>query len=275
MKEEIKSLYSQKEQLLLTKLDKLFVEWQKRWDGENGWFIRDGFYPGYLGSRKKILFFARDCYDMYELADEDYGCYISTFIPQYAEGLLNGPNGRKKSINGVKFHKLLIQVAYGILQGDNAPLAWSDIPYARDICETGQMFRDVSFGFMELGKLSHESCDPAGTGADWEKISTSVSFSTNGDNLLRREIDLLAPDLIIGMNLNDNPDGKDYYSIVFGKDISKAALEISDCSVYQIHLTPKKSIPLLDCWHFSGRFSEEKYIWEPICEALAALNFYQ
>ena len=272
MKEEIKSLYSKEEQLLLTKLDKLFVEWQKRWDGETGWFIRDGFYPGYLGARKKILFIARDCYDIY---DEDDGCYISTFIPQYATGLLNGPNGTKKSINTVRFHKLLIKVAYGRLQGDNAPLTWSDIPHARDICETGQMFHDVSFGFMELGKLSHESCDPAGTGADWERISSSVSFSTDGDNLLRREIDLLSPDLIIGMNLNENPDGKDYYSIIFGKDISKVPLQISDCDVYQVRLTPKKIIPLLDCWHFSGRFSEERYIWKPICEALTASNFYQ
>lgn len=159
MKEEIKRFYSQKEQKLLKKLDELFVIWEKRFEGENGWFIRDGFYPGYLGARKKILFIARDCYDIYD------GCYISNFIPQYTSGLMNGPNGSKKNINLVRFHKLLIQVAYGILKGDKAPLSWSDIPYARDICETGQIFHDVSFAFMELGKLSHDS-ESAGTGAD-------------------------------------------------------------------------------------------------------------
>ena len=268
MKEEIKRFYSQKEQKLLKKLDELFVIWEKRFEVENGWFIRDGFYPGYLGARKKILFIARDCYDIYD------GCYISNFIPQYTSGLMNGPNGSKKSINLVRFHKLLIQVAYGILKGDKAPLSWSDIPYARDICETGQIFHDVSFAFMELGKLSHDS-ESAGTGADWGKISSSVSISTDGDNLLRREIDLLSPDLIIGMNLNENPDGKDYYSIVFEKDISKTSSQICDCAIYQVRLTPKRSIPLLDCWHFSGRFSEEKFIWRPICEALIAINFYQ
>ena len=267
MKENLIKLYSHNEQVLLQKLDKLFDKWRRRWDeNQYGWFIRDGFYPGYLSMKKKILFFARDCYNIYHIdgTNPSYGCYISEYIPQYTSGILKG-----KSINVVRFHKLLVKISYALLNGGNAPLPWQDVPSAKEICNTGKIFHDISFAFMNLGKLSHEGS----SNADWELIKEAVSFSIEGENLIKKEIELLSPDLIISMNLNDNPHGINYLHKTFGKDIAPARNKINDCNVYKVSLSHQKSVPLLDCWHFAGRFSEE-YIWKPINDALSAIHFY-
>lgn len=234
---------------------------------KNGWFIKDGFYPGYLKMNKKILFLGRDCYAVYDPDNPDNacGCYMSTFIPQYLEGTLGG-----KSINTARFHKLLIQIAYGLLN-HNAPVPWSDVLDAAYICTSGRIFRDVSFAFMNLGKLSHES----GVNADWERIEEAVEFSVKGDNLIMKEIDLLSPDLIIAMNLADNPQKIDYYKNVFGNSIASTQISVNDCAAYRVNLGGNKTTLLLDCWHFAGRFNEEEYLYQPIVNALTGLDFWR
>lgn len=270
MKSELEQLYSKEERELLAKLDHLFDEWQRLWNGKEGWFIKDGFYPGYLKMNKKILFLGRDCYDVYDPDNEDNACacYISTFIPQYLKGSLGN-----KSINSIRFHKLMIKIAYGLLS-DAAPVPWADVLDAASICTSGRIFHEVSFAFMNLGKLSHEDCDPVGVNADWKRIEEAVEFSLKGDNLIKKEIDLLSPDLIIAMNLAENPLKIDYYSKVFGDHIVPANVSVNDCGAYRLNLGENKTVPLLDCWHFSGRFSEEQYIYNPICNALKGMNFY-
>jgi len=99
MKSEILNEYDAEEQGLLHKLDELFRVWQSRWDGKVGWFVRDGFYPGYLKANKKILFIGRDCYDMYNLNGEAYGCYISTLLPMYKAGRMNSEDGWLLNVN--------------------------------------------------------------------------------------------------------------------------------------------------------------------------------
>ena len=73
------------------------------------------------------------------------------------------------------------------------------------------------------------------------------------------------------MNLNENPLGRDYYKSVFGESIAK----FDDCTIYEVALPCVNHIPLLDCWHFSGRFSEEMYIYRPIINVLRAIDFYK
>jgi len=270
MKKEITQEFDADEQLLLKKLEELFVAWQLRWDGEFGWFIRDGFYPGYLKAKKKILYIGRDCYDMYNLEGEEYGCYISTFLPMYKLGRVNS-NGGTKNINLVRFHKLLIQISYALQTPGQMP-KWRDVLSASQICQSGDVFKKASFAFMNLGKVDHESCDPAGVNADWNRIDDAVRFSIEGENLIQKEIELLDPDLIIAMNWNENDFGIDYYSRVFGDRIENRNLHIDDCDVYNLATQNGKEIPLLDCWHFSGRFTEEEYIYKPIVKAVDSIG---
>lgn len=210
----------------------------------------------------------RDSYDIDKTYDLPipHCCYISDFIPRYQKGCMD--NG--KSINRVRFHKLLLQVAYGILD-KRGPLKWQDVLNAKSICEDHIIFNKVSFAFMNLGKVSHESSEPCGVNADWDKIKFAVDVSTGKRNFIKEEVELLAPDLMIAMNLNENPLGRDYYGSVFGANLIR---KVPDCNVYDVELSCDKHIPLLDCWHFSGRFCEEKYIYQPIVNALRAIGFY-
>lgn len=269
--EGVMNLYSQAERELLVALDELFVEWRKRWDGHDGWFIRDGFYPGYLKMKKRVLFIGRDSYDQYNVSDEfDYGDYIATFIPQYLKGRTNCGSG-DRCINRNRFHKLLIQIVYGLNAG-KTPLPWNAVLPASEICRDGNVFGSASFAFMNLGKLSHESCDAVGVNADWIKINKSVAFSIAGENLIKKEINLLSPDIIIAMNWNDNPDRIDYRQLVLGEDLLETKISIADCGVYSFARADGRCVPFLDCWHFSGRFSEEQYLYRPIVMALEALE---
>lgn len=271
MKGQYLEMCSDEERRLKSKLDKLFAEWQLSWDGKTGWFVWDGFYPGYLNMPKKILFLGRDSYDVYNTYDHPipHCCYISDFIPRYQSGCMDDGT----SINRIRFHKLLLQVAYGLLCKDS-PIAWENVLDAKSICDSGIIFNAVSFAFMNLCKLSHESCEPCGVNADWNKIDFAVNFSTDRRNFLKEEMELLSPDLIIAMNLNANPFGRDYYKSVFGDDISKANIQVDDCDIYNVVLN-KKQVPFLDCWHFSGRFREKDYIYQPIVNALSTINLFQ
>ena len=272
MLKEYEHRYAKEERDLLRRLDKLFVEWQRQWDGDTRWFVWDGFYPGYLNASKKILFLGRDSYDIYNVYDSPipHCSYILDFIPRYQNGCMDDG----KSINQVKFHKLLLQVAYGLLH-KSFPIEWQDVLDAKSICDTGRIFNEVSFSFMNLGKLSHESCEPCGVNADWGKIDLSVNFSTRGRNFIKEEVELLDPDLIIAMNLNENPLGRDYYKAAFGSNIVKLNLDIKDCCLYDVTLSDAKHVPLLDCWHFSSRKNEESYIYRPIVDVLHAIDFYK
>ena len=115
------NLYSAEEQLLLQQLKKLFESWKRevgdRHDGY--WFVPDGFYPRYFSQKPRILYMARDAYDLYGDDDEsDEKTYIEKFLRQYLAGRMDdGQHMDGRCINRVKFHKMLIQVAYGIVHG--------------------------------------------------------------------------------------------------------------------------------------------------------------
>ena len=165
-----------------------------------------------------------------------------------------------ESVNRFKFHKMLIQVAYGLIHG----CSWSDVPYASEICGDGEIFEKTSFAFMNLCKWSHESGEH-GTEwvADWDAIDKFVGLSvTTKRNFILEEIGLLVPDVIITMNF-----GKERIQRLFGAFISREPVEESvDCYAYSL-VTPKKKSLLLDPWHFSSRNkSEGNNIYEPLLQ---------
>ena len=261
MKKECLKKYTANEVKLLKQLDTLFNGWKKvaKAPEDGFWFVPDGFYPNYFSQNPKILYIARDPYDL-------YGDYIEKFLPQYLDG--RSTNG--KSINSVKFHKMLIQVAYGILHecswnqsADNPSKPW--VPCASEICgDDRKIFEKVSFAFMNLCKWSHESSND-GTKADWNAIGEFVEKSvTGGKNYILEEISLLSPDIIITMNLG--PELIECFSQGKAKLIDK---KDQNCYVYQLE-TEKGPIALFDPWHFSSLKNEETEIYNPLVKQIDA-----
>ena len=178
------------------------------------------------------------------------GCdYIEVFIDNYLEGR-TGPPEKRKNINGDKFHKMLIQVAYGIIH----QTTWNETPSAAEICENRGIFDRVSFAFMNLSKLSNEK--PGVTSTDWNLVKASLDVTLNKENLILEEITALDPDLIVCMNFE-----RDRLLRVFGDK-----LKIFDNEWLKYHLNINgKEILLLDQWNFSAtRGASEQEIFDSI-----------
>lgn len=263
MKKAYLELYRPAEKTLMVEIQNLLAQWVATVgspDESEGTFLYDGFYPKYLEKNPKILFLARDAYDIWS----DICFYMENVLPLYLSG--QGSDG--KSINSAKFHKMMIEVAYGILH----ECTWNksaeepekeSVPYASEICEGGIIFDQVSFAFMNLCKWSHCSGGGAGVNADWDAIGEFVEKSTaGGRNFIMEEIAMLAPDIIITMNFQE-----DLIKKFTGNKAEKVDDTNPDCFVYRLPF-PHGTALLFDSWHFSSSKSEEHCIYNPLAEQI-------
>lgn len=264
MDEKMIACYSMEEQKLISGLDKLFVEWEERlfekWDNPNEMFVRDGFIPGYLKSKKKVLFIGRDSYDVWD------GCWIGNVFELYSTGWSWG-----KWIDQIAFHKRMIKVAYSLGYCDAVYPEWECIPRARDLIQNEILMKKYGFAFMNLGKIGHGSESAVGTNADWKLIHKSVDISTGGSrNYIAEEINLLDPDIIISMNLSAN---KLVFELAFDGRLCEIDKNV-DCNVYGYKINGEKRIPLLDVWHFSGSSGGQEgyYYYDVILKGLYKYN---
>lgn len=251
---EKQDYYPDSEKDLLKRIDAINEKIEKVWQSyrknnpdaygveNNDSTVPDGFYPNYTRQPVKILFMGREAYDL-------AGCdYIDVFINNYLDGR-TGPEDNRRNINRDRFHKMLIQVAYGIIHQKT----WNEIPSASEICGNREIFDKVSFAFMNLSKLSNENTIPGHTQTDWNLINTSLDMTLKGENLILQEITALNPDLMVCMNYE-----RDRLCRVFGDK-----LKIFDNDWLKYHLKINgRDILLLDQWHFSAPGINEQEIFD-------------
>lgn len=205
----------------------------------------DGFYPYYTQQPRRILFIGRDAYGMEECD------YIKVFYDCYRRAKKVGDS---KSLNQHLFHARMLHIAWGIL---NEMADWESIPWAERIGDTFGMPHPagISFSFMNLCKLR---TDEEGVLADIPLIQAFCSESTRERNFIGEQISLLAPDLIISMNLGKLLDFAGKSTVIERReDVIKSEFE-----------THGHSCLRLDYWHFSARKSHVKKFYHPICEVL-------
>lgn len=168
-------LYPEDERPTKILLDSLLDEWEKH--PLNDDFTYDGFYPFYFHQPIRILFIGRAAYDM-------AGCdYIQTHYAIYRG---------EKSFGNRAFHRRIFYMLHAVLEGfDN----WGDVPtahsYAREFASAGH----VSFAFMNLSKISNETGKRK---TQWKVLHAFVERSVAE---IRKEIEILDPDLIITANI--------------------------------------------------------------------------
>lgn len=247
-------LYTKKELILINKLTALFNEWNNTYQKyredkadltDYEIIVPDGFYPNYLCQKTKFLFIGRESYTIEQCN------YIDLFIENY----LNGTTGQNKtSINKDKFHKMLIQVTYGLMYNK----AWEEIPQASELCHNKEIFNKISFAFMNLSKLSNNLSKQKTTNTNWNLVNHSLEMSLNcNKNYILEEIKLLNPDLIITMNL-----GRNILKQVFEDNLS---FEENNWWKYVLSVPEKKKkCVLIDSWHFSSTKKEKEDIYDNI-----------
>lgn len=226
-------IYPIEEQEKIKELGNLFKKWSKiarkiefvkNYSADD--IVFDGFYPFYFKQKIKILFIGREALGM------TGSNYINTIYQAYKKNYIGN-----KTLDSYKFHNLMFYIAYGLNNNCNS---WSKIPYASEIANSFGISGGLSFAFMNLSKFSNES---ANWKADWELIDNFVdSFSKDSDNLFSEEIDILEPDLIITMNLENRISKLGEVEVIkYGDKLSKYYLK-----------TEKGKYLLFDTFHFSA-----------------------
>lgn len=161
-------------------------------------------------------------------------------------------------LNRYQFHATMLYISYAL---KHKIYYWDEIPYATEFVDEFGKTNGCSFAFMNFSKLSNES---GLWQADEKLIDTFVELSKNPIcNFFAKEIGLLNPNVIIGMNLGERMKQLGEFSNIryYGSknDVCFQTLKTSD----------KKEYVFLDAWHFSAPSkSPERDIFNPIIESL-------
>lgn len=204
-------------------LTDLFKEWWNALsDTDKDLFNRDGFYPGYNSQKFKILFVGREaCY----MAKKNY---IETMYANFQNNDIAG-----WTINQYPFQRRQAYIAYGIL---NKWKSWEEVPPASDICSMVGEDNGISWAFINMSKLSNET-------GDWRTDGNRYWPFVNDNNnqrMLKRQIEILNPDIIIGANVPELTNILDYEA----PDKTESA-----CYYYK---AKGKFPPFLNCFHFAA-----------------------
>mgnify|MGYP007004251803 FL=1 len=241
--------YSDFEQGKLRQIKTLMDEWKSSLSEEEQiLFVPDGFYPHYFSKNPRILFVAKESTGMLGLV------YTDTLFECYR----NEKHIGEKNINQYRFHARMMYMAYGILNKESTFEEFQSTPPASKIGDTFGTEDGVSFAFMNISKSSNEN----GTYANEKLIGTSYA---HGKKFIKREIELLEPDVIISANVTDK------ITDIFGEPSVLERIggngEVCDVCAQTIKVNGKDTL-LLDCWHFSSVKGKKdfEHFYHPVCE---------
>lgn len=228
----------------------LMEEWKSSLpEDQQKLFVSDGFYPYYFSKNPRILFVAKESTGMLGFA------YTDTLFKCYRDEKLIG----EKNINQYRFHARMMYMAYGILNKESTFEEFQSTPPAVKIGDTFGTEDGVSFAFMNISKSSNET----GTYADEKLIANSYA---RGKEFIKREIELLEPDVIISANVTDK------ITNIFGEPnvlerIGGGNGEECDVAAQTIRVNGNDTL-LLDCWHFSNINGKKdfEHFYHPVCE---------
>lgn len=240
---------------LKSQIDELNTEWYEFIKQHNGslaeLYVSDGFYPYYTEQKIKILFIALEGRG---LAGDDY---IETIYKAYHKGFVGG-----KRLNQYQIHARMLRFAWGILHG--SPL-FDTLPNAEEIGKDFGTLTGISYAFMNLSKISNET-ECYSPDKKSKSIENFLSISSHHkSNLFAKEISILNPDLIIGMN-----HGVKY------KYVGKLSNQHWFGSAQQVCLqkltTDYGEYNLIDTFHFAAPKKNKIDFYDPIKEAIKTIN---
>lgn len=244
--------YPENEKLLIIELQKLFdeaYEYGKHISFKKPGYTyndltTDGFFPYYLSQNIKVLFIGLEHYGFLEKQN-----YIDSMYQAYKNG----------SVNNNQFNYLMYYISYAF---NNSFPDWHSIPVINN--KTFATEEGVSFAFMNISKFTN---DTDSSKADKELINEfAIVYSNDNIRLLQRQIEILNPDIIITMNINEYTDIK-YLGVCDFRCCDDGKVSIYDYKLLN------RNIPLFDTYHFSKRGMNE--ILELYIPLKNAYNKYQ
>lgn len=250
MNVEIKRHLEEIERMI--RIDELMKEWSTYFHSQAQWekaiFVEDGPFPYYWNQKVKILFIGRELYGNRNAGDPP----TIKYWDDEREGM------QKLGV----FQSRLLYLAYGILHGECSEDTWKKMDTATKLNSVFATDRDeaFSYAFMNASKILNEKSVYIDRDIFGEFVKDKVNQA-----FFVREIELLAPDIIVSGNLNDlrfwefeefKARLKPYNDLNCHKD---------DCFVWK-YKVGNKTITLLDAHHFSAPGDTFKKFYEPICK---------
>ncbi|HPL95090.1 MAG TPA: hypothetical protein PLK02_08320 [Paludibacteraceae bacterium] len=249
---QIYDLYPKNEQIIIDQMNKLFIEWKKYLNGQliNGYSVSDlvfdGFYPYYTNQKIKMLYIGRESLGISgsNYLDILYGAYKCNRVAN-------------KSINLVtnSFHNLMFYITYGIV---NDFIEWNSIPCASKLTDSFATINGISFATINISKYSNEANEWK---SDWNLIHHfAKTTSLANTNFYNRQIELIDPDIIIGMNMFN------YYKFIGQLNLLE---RMENIDVYTIKIGDHEKL-FLDTFHFSApsKHGSPEFYYYPIIKAI-------
>lgn len=239
---------------LRSSLDELEDEWRKSLDAQSrALFNMDGFYPNYTRQKIKILFVGREACWM------SGSCYTDVLAACFREGKIGD-----YTVAQYPFHRRQFYLAHGILAAarDDSECClslpeWESVPTVNDL--RPRFGKDLSWAFVNISKLSN---DTNNWQTDERRYRPFVSDPKNRA-LLKRQIEFLAPDIIIGAGVYDLIG-------IMGYDERTADRTNPACYYYE----PTDFLPpFLDCYHFSAIKKDYEGFYKPVADVLSRHPF--
>lgn len=210
-------------------------------------FIKDGILPKYSGQKVKILYLARECIIQHEERGENY---VEVMNAAYKEQQVGA-----YPLNRYAFHRKMFKITYGL----NHDSDWDKIPKPTEMNYPS----DVSFAIMEFSKIGNESGDWKTDSSRFNPFVSTVSHYY--PQFWAEEIEIIDPDVIIGMNINKFGN---YYRLLGKIQEIKIDSKLNELGIKAYWLTLPNGAKklLIDTYHFSSRKKESKFFYEPIRE---------
>jgi hypothetical protein len=239
-------------------LDALMSDWKKevskhnalcRDDGKmysgDQLFASDGFLPAYFRQKTKVLFIGRETR---YIAGRDN-----------IDVIMEKCRDRACDIGGESVLRRMLLIAYGIQKGGSIPFEKIDLS---ELCALAGTAEGFSFALMELSKYSNENDD--GQNADTELMRSFFEHSTlEKRNFIQEELSLLAPDIVITMNLWDGKIADEYLRLALG-DVPFLECSPPYNAARRTILINGTEVPLIDLYHFAARKSDKDDFYDPV-----------
>ena len=231
----------------------LFMEKKKKehaynnGDDPQNFVMRDGIYPGYEKQKLKVLFIGRDSYGLrgYDYSESTWGKFSAK---------------RAGGFTCQHFRRSVLSIAYCISRGMDIVQSPSGVVfniYDMVAKRKQSLLEDFSFAFINASKLDFHDYDENDkkkkNNRGFDEVSAQVFVETVGVDLMRKQVDLINPNLIIGANLKETRVKPDLITGVYGcKPINGSPNSYKTFTEYEYTTESGSSIPFIDSKkHFS------------------------
>lgn len=221
-------------------------------------FAYDGFFPLYTTQKIKVLMIGREAYGTYSTYRKPEEKSVSIIDVAYDEyrhnelfrgGCISTFDKKALTRRSVKYPARNIALAYSIITGD-----WNvTAEKVRDIASMLGTPDGISYAYYNFSKLLNQNEDKSVRAN--RKMIRSYALLDHKMGILRKEIELIDPDVIITQGFNELCGYIDFNSFsnlgeTSHKDSDKKTRKDSPLIIEKLY--GKRTIDIIDVRHFSG-----------------------